>query len=106
MYVIRTSPMELDQRPPAEWEGRSVTSIAFKAGAKHRRNKAFAPFKGCKASTFIPCCCRACEPLLMSNPSTGMSLAINSQGGAVLEMLYPDNTDLHTKIFPMWYKVA
>lgn len=106
MYVIQTSLMELDQRTPAEGEGRSVTSIAFKAGAKHRRNKAFSSFKGCKASTFVPHCCRACEPLLMSNPSAEISLVINSQGGAMLEMLYPDNRDLRRKICPMWYKVA
>lgn len=106
MYVIQTSLMELDQRTPAEGEGRSVTSIASKAGAKHRRNKAFASFKGWKASTFVPRCCRACEPLLMSNPSAEISLVINSQRGAMLEMLYPDNRDLRRKICPMWYTVA
>lgn len=79
MYVIQTSLMELDQRAPAKGEGRSGTSIIFKAGIKHRRNKALAYLRGYRASAFMPCSCRARGPLLMSNPSAGISLAINSQ---------------------------
>lgn len=83
MGVIPASLMELDQRIPAEGEGRSVTSTAIKV--EEKQNLGF--FKSLQNHRLVS----------MSSPNPGISLAINSQGAAALEMLNLENTDLHRK---------
>lgn len=83
MDVIPASLMELNQRIPTEGEGRNVTSSTIKA--QEKQNLGF--LKSLQNH----------RSLSMSSPNPGISLAINSQAAAALEMLNPENTDLHRK---------